>query len=128
MMKTLSPSELKNLALTHGSEQYLAFDELARRIREDPSSWNPEKGPWPWDYLEITPAPNAIAAERAILGWAHQLNDEKNPELEQEQEARIEKLERLLEQDPESHEISRKLHDAIGEKVRSATGTKGNTR
>ena len=43
-MKALSPSKLKNHALTPGPTQYLAFDELARRIRENPSSWNPGTG------------------------------------------------------------------------------------
>ena len=121
-MKSLPPSELNNLALTPGPKQHLVFGELARRIRENPSSWNPEKGPWVWNHLDSTPAPNAVAAEWAFLDWARQLNDGKNPELEKEQETRLEELERHLEQDPDSHAISGKFHDAIGRKVRSAAG------
>ena len=43
-MKALPDLEVKNLATTPGPRQHLAFDELARRIRNSLSS-PPE---WPW--------------------------------------------------------------------------------
>ena len=52
-MKTKSDIELKKIASRNGPKQYLAFDELARRIREDPSIWNPEE-PWWWNPLDVT--------------------------------------------------------------------------
>ena len=57
-MKTLPDLELKKLATRPGPRQHLAFDELARRIRDTPSSWSPEEGPWAWDPLDITRAPD----------------------------------------------------------------------
>lgn len=121
-VESISPSDLKSLAVDRGPNQHLAFDELARRIREDPSSWNPKRGPWTWDHLDITSAPSAVAAEWAFLAWSQQLNEEESPEFEREQGARLEELERQLEQDPHSREISRKLHSAIGKQVRTAAG------
>ena len=121
-VNSLSSSKLKKLAMTRGSMQHFAFDELARRIREDPSSWSPNRGVWAWERLDIREAPSAIAAEWAFLTWSQQLNEGKNPGLEQEQGTRLEELERHLEQDPESHEISRKFHDVIGKEVRAAAG------
>lgn len=110
-MKSLTDSELKKLAITPGSKQYLAFDELARRIRENPSGWDQQE-PWvPWDAR----VPNAIEMEWAFLKWSQRLNDE-NPELEQEQQARLDELERHLDQDPDSIEI--KYHNAVGEELR----------
>ena len=115
-MKSLSDMELKNLATTPGPKQYLAFDELARRIRDNPSSWKPEERPWDWNPLDITRAPNAIEAEWAFLKWSQQLNDGKNPKLDQEQAARLDELERHLDQDPDSLEL--KYFNAIGEELR----------
>ena len=40
-MKSLPDSEIKQLATKPGPKQYLAFDELTRRIRDNPSSWSP---------------------------------------------------------------------------------------
>ena len=40
-MKSLPDIEIKQLAIKPGPKQYLAFDELARRIRDNPSSMNP---------------------------------------------------------------------------------------
>ena len=53
--------------------------------------------------------------EWAFLKWSQRLNDE-NPELEQEQQARLDELERHLDQDPDSIEI--KYHNAVGEELR----------
>ena len=115
-MKTLPNLELKKLATTPGPRQHLAFDELARRIRDTPSSWSPEEGPWAWDPLDITRAPNAIEAEWAFLKWSQRLNDGKNPKLEQEQEARLRELESHLDQDPDS--LGDKYFNEIGEELR----------
>ena len=115
-MKALPNLELKKLATTPGPRQHLAFDELARRIRDNPSSWSPEEGPWAWDPLDITRAPNAIEAEWAFLKWSQRLNDGKNPELEQEQEARLRELESHIDQNPDS--IGDKYFNEIGEELR----------
>ena len=115
-MKALPNLELKKLATTPGPRQHLAFDELARRIRDNPSSWSPEEGPWAWDPLDITRAPNAIEAEWAFLKWSQRLNDGKNPELEQEQEARLRELESHIDQNPDS--LGDKYFNEIGEELR----------
>ena len=115
-MKALPDLELKKLATTPGPRQHLAFEGLARRIRDNPSSWSPEEGPWAWDSLDITRAPNAIEAEWAFLKWSQRLNDGKNPELEQEQEARLRELESHLDQDPDS--LGDKYFNEIGEELR----------
>ena len=115
-MKALPDLELKKLATTPGPRQHLAFEGLARRIRDNPSSWSPEEGPWAWDSLDITRAPNAIEAEWAFLKWSQRLNDGINPKLEQEQEARLRELESHLDQDPDS--LGDKYFYEIGEELR----------
>ena len=115
-MKALPDLELKKLATTPGPRQHLAFEGLARRIRDNPSSWSPEEGPWAWDSLDITRAPNAIEAEWAFLKWSQRLNDGINPKLEQEQEARLRELESHLDQDPDS--LGDKYFNEIGEELR----------
>ena len=45
-MKSLPDAELKSLTTTPGPRQHLAFDELARRIRDNPSRWTPQEEPW----------------------------------------------------------------------------------
>ena len=119
-MKALPDLEFKKLATTPGPRQYLAFDGLARRIRGNPSSWSPEEGPWAWDPLDITRAPNAIEAEWAFLKWSQRLNDVKNPKLEQDQEARLRELESHLDQDPDS--LGDKYFNEIGEELRRQKG------
>ena len=111
-MKSLPDSEIMQLATKPGPKQYLAFDELARRIRYNPSMWSPQAGPWPWNALDITRAPNASEMEWAFLKWSQELNDGKHHKLEQEQDARLKELERHLEQDPES--LASKYFNAIG--------------
>ena len=108
-------SDIKQLATKPGPKQYLAFDELARRIRYNPSMWSPPAGPWPWNALDITRAPNASEMEWAFLKWSQRLNDDHH-ELEQKQDPRLKELERHLEQDPES--IENKYFNAIGEELR----------
>ena len=115
-MRSLPDLELKKLATRSGPKQHLAFDELARRIRDNPSSWSPEEGPWAWNRLDITRAPNAIEAEWAFLKWSQQLNDGKDPALEQKQAARLDELKSPLDQDPDSLET--KYCNAIGDELR----------
>ena len=117
IQQTLLDLELKKLATRSGPKQYLAFDELARRIRDNPSSWSPEEGPWAWDPFDITRAPNAIEAEWAFLKWSQRLND-GNPKLEQE--VRLDELKSHLDQDPDSLEI--KYFKAIGDELRRQNG------
>ena len=119
-LHALKKAELINLGLQRGPKQYLGFDELARRIRENPTSWNPEKGPWFWNHLDCTRAPNAIEMEWALLQWSRQLNEGTDAELDQMQGTRLEELEHHLEQDPDSLEI--RCHEAIGQELRSVGG------
>ena len=119
IQQTLLDLELKKLATRSGPKQYLAFDEMARRIRDNPSSWSPEEGPWAWDHLDITRAPNAIEAEWAFLKWSQRLND-GNPKLEQEQEVRLDELKSHLDQDPDSREI--KYFKVIGDELSRQKG------
>ena len=115
-MKSLSDIEVKKLATRPGSEQYLAFDELARRVRDNPSSWNQPERPWVWNALDCTRAPNVSEMEWAFLKWSQHLSNGEKYELNQEQDARLDELERHLDQDPDSLEI--KYFNAIGEELR----------
>ena len=119
-MKALPNLELKKIATTSGPRQHLAFDELSRRIRDNPSSGSQEEGPWARGPLDTTRAPNAIEAEWAFLKWSQQFNDGKNPKREQEQEVRIRELESRLDQDPDS--LEDKYFNEIGEELRRQKG------
>ena len=112
-MKSSPSSELKKLATTPGPKQYLAFDELAHRVRDDPASW---EGPWNWDALNPPLTLKAIHIEWAFLKWSQHLNDEENYELQQEQNARRDELERHLGQEPDSPE--HEYFNAIGQELR----------
>ena len=113
-MKSLPNDELKNLAITPGPKQYLAFDEMARRIR---TGWAALEGEpyWKWSRIDITRRPNAIEMEWALLKRSQDLNDVA-PELKQEQDVRIKELERQLDEDLSSLEV--KYYNAIGEYLR----------
>ncbi len=113
--KSLTNAELKSLATTPARKQYLAFDEMARRIRDNPSGWTQQDEPWAWSAVDCTRGPNAREMEWAFLKWSQRLNDVE-PALDQEQEMRIEELERHLDQEPDSLEV--KYHNAIGEEMR----------
>ena len=115
-MKSLPDLELKSLATKLGSDQHLAFDELARRIRDDPSSWTSQEGPIEWGSLDITRGPNVIEAEWTFLQWSRLLNEGKDPELKQRQQARIRELEGHLDQDPDS--LANKYFNAVGDELR----------
>lgn len=114
-MRSLPDAELKRLATTPGPKQYLAFEEMARRIRDDPPGWTHEEEPWVWSPFDCTRRPNTREMEWALIKWSQRLNDVK-PELEREQDVRIEELERHLNEDPDSLEV--KYHNAIGEAIR----------
>ena len=115
-METISDIELKKLASRRGPQQYLAFDELARRFREDPSAWNPEE-PWWWNPLDVTRAPNVIEAEWAFLMCSQQYNEDRDPELAQKQHVRLEELDKQLAQDTDSLHI--KYHAAVVREISS---------
>ena len=114
-MKSLPDTELKTLATTPGPKQYLAFDEMSRRIRDNPSGWIQPEEPWVRSPVDCTRGPNASEMEWAFLKWSQLLN-EAEPELAQEQEMRIKELERHLDQDPDS--LAVKYQNAIGEELR----------
>lgn len=114
-MKSLPDAELKNLATTPGRKRYLAFGEMARRIRDNPSGWTQQEELWAWSAVDCTRGPNAREMEWAFLKWSQRLNDVE-PDLDQEQEMRIEELEQHLDQDPDSLEV--KYNNALGEEMR----------
>lgn len=114
-MNSFSLIELKNLASNPGPKRHLAFDDLARRYRDDPSIWTPD----PSDPPAGCPrAPNVTEAEWAHLKWSLKFNDGSDAELALEQEKRLEELNRQLAQDPDS--IERQYYEAIGQEPRSA--------
>ena len=115
-MKSLPDIEIKQFATRPGPERYLAFDELARRVRDNPSSWSHPERPWIWNALDCTRAPNVSEMEWAFLKWSQHLNDEENYELQQEQNARRDELERHLGQEPDSPE--HEYFNAIGQELR----------
>jgi len=113
-MKSLPDAELMKLARVPGPKQYLAFDEIARRIRDNPEGscmaalqWEPF---WDWSPIDITRRPNATEMEWAMLKLSQDLNDVP-PELEREQNVRIRELEGHLDQDCDSLEC--KYYNAI---------------
>ena len=122
-MKSLSLHEVNKRATQTGPERYRAFDELARRTRDDPSAMNPSDEPWIWSPLDITRAPNEIEMEWAFLKCSRAWNDGQDPELARKQDARVNELERQLDEDPDSLEINyyNALVDAI---ARHDAGTK----
>ena len=117
-MKSLRDMEVKKLATIHGPTQYLAFDELARRIRDNPASWYQSERSGGWGIFDCSRTPNVYEMEWAFLKWSQHLNDDENYELVRLQDARLEKLEGQLDEDPESLEI--KYFNAIGEELRRA--------
>ena len=115
-MKSLPSHELKRRATEPGPHRYLAFDELARRTRDDPSAMNASEGPWTWNPLDVTRAPNATEMEWAFLKCSQAWNNGRDPALAQEQEARVDELERHLDEDPDSLEI--KYYNALVDELR----------
>ncbi len=115
-MKSLRDSEVKKLATRPGPTQYLAFDELARRVRENPASWNQSDSPEGWSSFDCSRVPNFYEMEWAFLKWSQRLNEDENYDLIRVQDARLDKLERQLDEDPDSLEI--KYFNAIGEELR----------
>ena len=110
-MQSQADSELKKLATQPGRRQYLAFDELARRVRDDPSTWSGQNGPW-HGYPR---PPNLIETEWAFLKWSQHLNDEENYALIREQDTRLEELDPHLDEDPGS--LACEYFNAIGEEL-----------
>jgi len=100
-MKSLRDSEVKKLATRPGPTQYLAFDELARRVRDDPASWSQSKRSGGWNTFDCSRLPNVYETEWAFLKWSQYLNEEQNYDLMRVQGARVDKLERELDEDPD---------------------------
>ena len=69
-----------------------------------PIELEPPKRVMVWNPLDITRAPNASEAEWVFLKWSQQLNEGKNPALEQKQAARLHELDSHLNQDSGSLE------------------------
>ncbi len=114
-MRSLPDTELKRLATTLGPKQYLAFDEMARRVQNKPSGWSHPEEPWIWSPFDCTRGPNAIEMEWVFLRWSQSLQD-ADYELVRGQDVRIEELERQLDQDPISLEI--RYYNAVGKEIR----------
>ena len=115
-MKSLQDSEVNKLTTRSGPTQYLAFDELARRVRDDPATWTQSKGLGGWNTFDCLRVPNVYEMEWAFLKWSQHLNEEENYDLIRVQDARLDALERQLDTDPDSIEI--KYFNAIGEELR----------
>ena len=115
-MKSLALHEVKKLATQPGHERYLAFDELARRIRDDPSPMNPSEDPWTWSPLHVTRAPNAIEMEWAFLKCSQAWNNERDPARKQKQDLRVDELERQLDQDADPLVV--KYYNALVDELR----------
>ena len=103
----LEEKELKNLATHPGPKQYLAFNEMAHRTREDPAGWEPTF--WPG------PKPKAPHVELAFLLWSQQFNGERDLTLQQKQDARIKELECGIRPDPES--LVTQFYNAIHKEI-----------
>lgn len=117
-MKSLPDAELMKLAKKPGARQYLAFDEIAGRIRDNPAgrcvaALQGERR-WEWSPIDITRPPNATELEWAMLKLSQDLNDVP-PELEREQNVRIRELEAHLDKDFDSLEC--KYYNAISKNL-----------
>lgn len=100
---SLHDKDMKELAATPGPRQYLAFDELARRLRNDPATWKPAKSLF-WGEPSATRPPTVQEAEWAFLKWSQHLNDGQDDELFGRQRGRLEELECIIDKDPISME------------------------
>ena len=115
-MKSLHDDEVKKVATRHGPTQYLAFDELARRVRENPESWSQFETLGIWNIFDCSRVPDVYEMEWAFLKWSKHLNKGENYDLVRVQTARLNELERQLDRDPASLEIE--YFNAIGEELR----------
>ena len=115
--------ELKRLALQRGPEQYLAFDELARRLRGDrPNWWTPEED-WSWNPFDMTRAPSAIEVEWAFLELSKTYNGDAGDrsadyELIEAQDRRLDEIEKQL--DPSEESLAMRYFNRLQECVRKS--------
>ena len=100
---SLHDRDMEELTATPGPRQYLAFDELARRLRNDPTTWNPAKSLF-WGEPSATRPPTVHEAEWAFLQWSQHLNDGEDNELLDQQQGRLKELECIVDRDPISME------------------------
>lgn len=113
-MKALSDKDLKELAVAPGPDQCRAFDEMARRVKENPDKWAPpDEPPWRWTPLCWTRAPNATEIEWTFLMISDRYNDGADRSLQEEQSARINELQHDM--DENSMDIACKYHNAVVE-------------
>ena len=114
-MTTLSDADVKRLATGPGLERSLAFFDMARRVRENPSDWA-EGEPMRWSPLDLTRAPNAAEIEWAFLECSHRLDDGDRDEIRRDRDARMGALARLLDEDPDP--LHTRYHAALVEELR----------
>ncbi len=114
-MTTLTDADIKRLATRSGPEQSLAFYDMARRVRENPSNWA-EEGTMRWSPLDLTRAPNAAEIEWAFLECSRQLSGEEHDEVRQDRATRMDELDRLPTKDSDS--LKTRYHAALVEEMR----------
>ena len=112
---TLNDADIERLATRPGPERSLAFYDMARRVREDPSNWG-EEGTARWSLPNLARAPNAAEVEWAFLECSRQLSGGDHDEVGQDRDARMDELDRLLTKDPDSLET--RYHAALVEEMR----------
>lgn len=103
MMRDRPINELKRLARQQGPDQYLALDELARRLHDELLDWWDPTKEWVWNPLEITRPPKAIEVEWALLKLSQLYNEGsasqgRDYELIAAQDKRLERIEKQLDQ------------------------------
>lgn len=123
MMRDRPIYELKCLALQEGPEQYLALDELARRLRDDRLIWWSQTTPCVWSPIEITRAPSAIEVEWVLLELSRQYNEGsagQGPDykLIGAQDKRLDSIKEQLQNVEESVEIRHRLFNYLQARVR----------
>lgn len=123
MMRDRPIYELKCLALQEGPEQYLALDELARRLRDDRLIWWNRTRPCVWSPLEITRAPSAIEVEWVLLELSIQYNEGSKGQgpdykLIGTQDKRLDRIKEQLQNVEESVEITHMLFNYLQARVR----------
>ena len=114
-MTTLGDADIKRLAASPGPERSLAFHDMARRVRESPSDWVTD-GTMHWSPIDLTRAPNAAEIEWAFLACSHRLGGGNDDEIQRDRDARMNELERLLDEDPDL--LATRYHAALVEELR----------
>ena len=114
-LTTLTDADIKRLATRPGPERSLAFYDMARRVRENPSDWAEERT-MRWSPLDLTRAPNPAEIEWAFLECSRRLSSGDHDEVGQDRDARMDELDRLLTKDPDS--LQTRCRAALAEEMR----------